>query len=180
MKFAKTASLAKDADGNGLASPGDTIKYTATITNAGSAAATGVTFTDTPDVNTTLVVGSVTTSQGSVLKGNWTGDKSVEVSLGAIPTNGIAKVTFEVSINKPLRELEIANQGLIKGSNIFSGKSDDPGTLRPDDPTITPIQSSPSSPGTSSWVWGGVAVAVLLGSAMVWLMRRRLTRGETH
>src|SRR6185295_8639247 len=44
-----------------LASPGDTITYTVTITNTGGAPATGVTFTDTVDPNTTLVGGSTTT-----------------------------------------------------------------------------------------------------------------------
>jgi hypothetical protein len=43
------------------AEPGQTITYTVTITNTGAVAATGVTFTDTVDPNTTLVPGSVMT-----------------------------------------------------------------------------------------------------------------------
>lgn len=42
-------------------SPGSTINYTVTVTNNGSDPATGVTFTDTPDANTTLVAGSIST-----------------------------------------------------------------------------------------------------------------------
>jgi len=46
---------------SGKANPGDTINYTVTITNTGDAAATGVTFTDNVDTNTSLVNGSVST-----------------------------------------------------------------------------------------------------------------------
>ena len=47
---------------SGKADPGDTITYTVTVTNTGSADATGVTFTDSVDTNTTLVAGSITTT----------------------------------------------------------------------------------------------------------------------
>jgi Bacterial Ig domain/Calx-beta domain/Matrixin len=46
---------------DGKAEPGQTITYTVTITNTGTADATGVTFTDSVDPNTTLVPGSITT-----------------------------------------------------------------------------------------------------------------------
>jgi uncharacterized repeat protein (TIGR01451 family) len=42
---------------DGKADPGQTITYTVTISNTGTAAATGVTFTDSVDPNTTLVGG---------------------------------------------------------------------------------------------------------------------------
>jgi uncharacterized repeat protein (TIGR01451 family) len=41
---------------------GDTITYSTTISNTGGAAGTGVTFTDTPDANTTFVGGTVQAS----------------------------------------------------------------------------------------------------------------------
>jgi hypothetical protein len=50
-----------DPNLNGKAEPGDTITYTATISNTGTSDATGVTFTDSVDTNTTLVPGSVQT-----------------------------------------------------------------------------------------------------------------------
>ena len=50
-----------DPNANGKAEPGDTITYTVTISNAGSSDATGVTFNDSVDTNTTLVPGSVNT-----------------------------------------------------------------------------------------------------------------------
>jgi uncharacterized repeat protein (TIGR01451 family) len=45
----------------GVVSPGATINYTVTVTNNGTDPATGVTFTDTPGANTTLVDGSIST-----------------------------------------------------------------------------------------------------------------------
>jgi len=45
-------------NGDGKADPGDTITYTATITNTGASDATGVSFTDTVDPSTTLISGS--------------------------------------------------------------------------------------------------------------------------
>ena len=66
----KAVSLFADPDNNGVPSPGDTLVYQVIIQNSGNADATGVTFTDTPDANTTLVTGSVQTSQGTVTGGN--------------------------------------------------------------------------------------------------------------
>lgn len=51
-----------DPDADGKALPGDTITYTVTIQNTGPDPATGVTFTDTVDPNTSLVPGSTTTT----------------------------------------------------------------------------------------------------------------------
>jgi hypothetical protein len=49
-------------DGDGKADPGETIEYTVVIPNSGSTDATGVTYVDTIDPNTTLVGGSVAVS----------------------------------------------------------------------------------------------------------------------
>lgn len=57
----KTDAFA-DSDGDGRAEPGETITYTVTVTNNGADDATGVTFNDTPDPNTTLVANSVATT----------------------------------------------------------------------------------------------------------------------
>lgn len=54
----KADALFTDVDGDTLADPGDVLRYTVTMTNTGSEA-TGVTFNDTLDANTTLVANSV-------------------------------------------------------------------------------------------------------------------------
>jgi uncharacterized repeat protein (TIGR01451 family) len=57
----KTDSLFTDLDNDNNADPGDTLKYTVTI-NATGEDATGVTFTDTVDPNTTFVAGTLMTT----------------------------------------------------------------------------------------------------------------------
>jgi hypothetical protein len=61
----KTDSLFADADNDTQADPGDTIKYTVNISASGSDA-TGVTFTDNVDPNTTFVPGSLTATPVAV------------------------------------------------------------------------------------------------------------------
>jgi uncharacterized repeat protein (TIGR01451 family) len=51
-----------DPDSDGKAEPGDTISYDVNISNPGATDATGVTFNDTIDPNTTLVPGSLKVS----------------------------------------------------------------------------------------------------------------------
>lgn len=57
-------------DGDGQADPGETIEYTVVVTNSGTVPvtddATGVTFNDTIDVNTTLITSSITASPVAV------------------------------------------------------------------------------------------------------------------
>ena len=140
----KTDDLARDADGDGAPSPGDTLRYTIVVRNTGNGPATGVALNDTPDSNTTLVAGSVTTTLGTVTRGNTAGDRSVGVDIGGLPSGGSATVTFQVVVNDPLPETvnQVANQALISG-NFPTVPSDDPATPAPDDPTITPLVRAP-------------------------------------
>jgi len=170
---AKSAELAQDINGDGLPGPGDTLKYTAVISNEGAGTASDVKFSDSPDANTALVAGSVTRTQGSILSGNNKGNKVVEVYLGTILPGGEAVVTFQVTIDSPLWELYIANQASVTGSNFDPIKSDDPGTQQKGDPTVTNIQSSPPLHGPGLSRWGIITLAALLGGAMIWITGRK-------
>ena len=61
----KSDSLFTDVDGDTQADPGDTLQYTVNI-NASGEDATGVSFTDTVDPNTTFVPGSLTATPVAV------------------------------------------------------------------------------------------------------------------
>jgi uncharacterized repeat protein (TIGR01451 family) len=174
VKVDKSDKLFKDVDSDG-ASPGDTLKYTAVINNSGNGPATGVVFTDTPDMNTTLVVGSVTTNGGFVTKGNIAGN-IVEVMVGTVAAHGTVTITFDVTINKPVWESRIANQAMVKGATIVMMMSNDPDTALSDDPTVTLVKVSPPVHGPSMSEWGIVALTALLGSAMFRLIRRKQYR----
>ena len=80
-----------------------TLSYTVMISNTGDASATGVVFNDRPDLNTSLVPGSVQTSQGTIVRGNTAGDVEVEVDIGALAGNGTnVVITFQVTVGDPL------------------------------------------------------------------------------
>lgn len=139
--------LKHDADGDGLPSPGDTLSYHISVINTGNADATNVFFSDTPDTNTVLVVGSVRASQGTVLTGNTVGDTSVGVSLDAIPrSGGAAQISFDVLVKDSLPSslVSVANQALVNVPGVGSVPSDDPDTPAQGDATVTVIAAAPS------------------------------------
>ena len=126
-----------DNDGDGVVDPGDVLRYTVVVSNAGTVAATNVSFTDTPDANTALVVGSVTTTQGTVTTGNTAGDTAVGVSIGTLAASGSVTITFDVVVDSPFPAgtTAVANQGLVTGDGGISVPTDDPDTPAGDDPT---------------------------------------------
>jgi LPXTG-site transpeptidase (sortase) family protein len=121
--------------------PGDTIEYQVTISNTSAVDALGATYSDSPDPNTTLIVGSVTTSVGTVTTGNTLGDTSVAIDIGTIGPGITVAITYRVTVNDPLPPgvTEVANQGLVSGINFPDTPTFDPSTPATDDPTIVPI-----------------------------------------
>lgn len=172
----KTVAVSDDADGDGGASPGDTLLYTIVVTNQGAATATGVVVADTPDPNTDLVVGSVTTDTGAVTTGNTAGDATVEVAVGSLAPGADASVTFEVVVDPALPSgvEEIVNQGQASADNADATATDDPSEPGPDDPTVIAlgeplaVTQIPTLSG-----WGAAFLALLLGG-LAW---RRLAGG---
>lgn len=138
--------LKVDADGDGLPSPGDTLSYHITLINIGNADATNVFLSDTPDLNSVLVVGSVRTSLGTVQAGNTVGDSSVGVLIDRIPrAGGIATVSFDVAIKDslPSSVVSISNHALVNVPGVGSTSSDDPDTPATGDATQTAIAAAP-------------------------------------
>ncbi len=148
----KADALTNDVNSNGLVDGGDTLTYTVTLTNSGTADATNVQFTDTPDANTVLVIGSVTTTAGTVVSGNNGGDTSVTVDVGTLAQGGNVTITFQVQVVDPIPAgvTEVANQGTVSGGNFANVPTDDPDTGTPDDPTRTPLVNAPDISATKS------------------------------
>jgi uncharacterized repeat protein (TIGR01451 family) len=145
LRPTKDDALLVDHNGDSRADPGDSVRYTIEIVNAGNGSAQGVVLSDTPDSNSSLIAGSVTTSQGDVVSGNGVGDTSVEVDLGTIPAETAStQVVFEVLVNDPFPPgiLMIANQGELRGDNIGIVLTDDPSTLTFPEPTITEVANT--------------------------------------
>lgn len=149
----KNDALLVDVDHDGLADPGDTLRYTVVITNSGNSAANGVTFSDTPDANTALVVGSVTTSAGTVTSGNNAGATSVGVNVGTLAAaGGTATITFDVVVRNPVPPgtTQVSNQGTVAGSNFNSVPTDDPAAPGNADPTVTSLSVPPAVSATKN------------------------------
>jgi uncharacterized repeat protein (TIGR01451 family) len=165
-----------DLDGSGSLSPGDTLQYTIHVTNTGNADALAVMLTDTPGAYTTLVPGSVTTTQGTVTNGNQAGATSVTVDLGTlVAATGQATVTFIVKLDKPFPAgvTTISNQAVVHGSNFTDVLTDDPSTTPTGDPTTSVVSVAVDIPAVSPW--GALLLTLLLaGSAVLRLRRHRV------
>ncbi len=124
----KTDSLAIDADSDGVPSPGDTLAYSITLQNNGNADVTGLVFSDTPDPNTILVVGSVITSQGMVTSGNVANDVAVEVDLGTLAPGNSLTISFQVQVPFPFPGAIalVSNQGVFTNIEVPDQSTDDP------------------------------------------------------
>jgi uncharacterized repeat protein (TIGR01451 family) len=166
----KRATIVADGNNDGLAGAGDVIEYTLILTNTGPEVALQLVVADTPDVNTTLITGSVTaTPPAIVAQGNNVGDTSVRVTLASLDVNASLTVTFRVQVNTPLPATvtAIVNQATASGANVPTTPSDDPTTTTPDDPTrlSTP---PPESPPTAIVLTEFRLVATDQGWDIVW------------
>jgi uncharacterized repeat protein (TIGR01451 family) len=145
----KTVALENDVNGNGLVDPGDTLRYTVVLANpddAVDAAATGVAYSNPAPANTTLVNGSVTTTQGTVTTGNGAGDASVAVNVGTIADAASVTIQFDVVVDNPLPAgvTQITCQGTVTSNTLTNLKTDDPTPPGTTDPTVIPVTAAPA------------------------------------
>ena len=134
-----------DLDGDRRVDPGDTIEYQIRIDNRGTAPAESVRFQDIPDMNSSLLLGSVATS-GSVLSGNSAGDDQVEVEFGALPVGESRELSFDVVVDRSFPEgvQSIKNQGRVLGENFPVALTDDPDSVAASpDGTISFVANAP-------------------------------------
>jgi uncharacterized repeat protein (TIGR01451 family) len=155
LEATKIDALLIDADGNSFPSPGDTLRYSIAIVNIGTGTASNVVFTDSPDGNTSLVVGSVTTNLGTVSVGNSGGDTSVQVDVGMIFVGTTVNIGFDVTIDDPFPSgvTNVSNQGMVASTELSDVPTDDPGTGAIDDPTVTVVSADPEFTATKKDVW---------------------------
>ncbi|PHS09197.1 MAG: hypothetical protein COA88_05230 [Kordia sp.] len=141
-----TYLLLMDNDFDGVASPGDTIRHTIVMTNTDDtfdAPVSGVFLNSGIDANANLVVGSVTTMQGTVTTGNMGGNTSISINIGSIADT--ITVTYDVLINSPFSStvFQISNQGTVTSNDLVGGViTDYPASGGNTDPTIIPITQS--------------------------------------
>ena len=163
LSATKADALQVDVGGDGSADPGDTLRYTVVVGNPGVSDLTGVVFSDSPDANTELIVGSVTTTQGAVTIGNTAGDIDAEVDVGTLAPGSNAVVTFDVVIDSPLPMgvTLISNQGVVISIELADRMTDDPDTPTVDDATNTTLGvPDPGGDGPSQAEFDALAARV--------------------
>jgi uncharacterized repeat protein (TIGR01451 family)/fimbrial isopeptide formation D2 family protein len=134
----KTVRILIDNDGDGSVDPDDTLQYTITISNEGTAPATGVVFTDAVPANTTYVENSV------YVNGQPAGQpdggaspliagidvSSSDLSLpaageGTLTPGETAVITFDVQVNAGVAPgTIISNQGRVSGNEMLDEPTD--------------------------------------------------------
>jgi uncharacterized repeat protein (TIGR01451 family) len=158
-------TLNKSSSFIGILSPGTTVVYTIVATNIGTGDALGVVINDTPDANTTLTVGTTSTTQGTVVTGNTAGDTSVSIDVGTLPVSSSVTVTFAVTVDNPLPAgvTEVSNQAFLSGSNVTTVSSN----VNTD--IIGSMQQQPLIPTLSTWSL--IIFMLLLAGAALWKLK---------
>lgn len=139
------AALGTDADASGNVTPGDTLTYTAVVSNPGGSSASNAVFQCTPGTHLSLVSGSVTSTAGTVATGNAGGDTSVRINIPSLAAGGSATITFQALIGTPLAAgvASVSTQGSLGADTLSAILTDDPGTVASADATVTPLSGGP-------------------------------------
>ncbi len=173
----KTVQIAVDNGTAGIVDPGDTLRYTITITNSGAIAGTNVVLTDAIPANTSYVANSTTLN--GVAVGDVAGTSALVAGLpvsssnltpplptagnGTISVGGTATVTFEVTVNAGTASgTIISNQGTVTSKEQAPEPTDADGNdSNGDQPTQIVVGSAQQLAISKSVavVGGGVAQA---------------------
>lgn len=145
----KSDLLFRDADEDGQVSRGDTLLYIIRLQNSGDNAIQEIVLEDQLDINTTLIPGSVQSSQGIIEQGNSSGDEAVSVLIDALAAHTSMQISFQALIKPTSSVALLVNQAtmrFVERGTTPSGQqqrsSNDPDTLAPDDATLTPLGNS--------------------------------------
>ncbi|WP_455221512.1 OmpA family protein [Kaarinaea lacus] len=181
----KTVALVVDNSTPGVVDPGDTLRYTITVTNYGGVDATNVIFTDAVPANTTYVADSV------YLNGLPIGQPDAGVSplaagipisssdltppvpaVGYLSPGGTATITFDVMVNAGTPSgTVISNQGFVANNETPVEPTDADGLdNNGDQPTLIAVGNGQTLSITKSVsvVGGGPAIA---GAQLEYLIR---------
>ncbi|MBK9748928.1 MAG: isopeptide-forming domain-containing fimbrial protein [Chloroflexi bacterium] len=117
------------------ADAGDTVTYTVTVQNTGTALAYNVVITDPMLPELELLTGTVTTSAGAVTLGNTAGDTTIRIDAVSLAINGTITITYQAR----LRPSVFPGQNLVNTASQTSnslpdgtgrtGNSSDPATV---------------------------------------------------
>jgi len=146
IKVEKSDLLFNDADENGQVSRGDTLLYIIRVENSNNSALQDILLEDQLDINTTLVTGSVQSSQGTIDQGNQSGDEHLLVRIDTLAAQSSLQISFQAQIKPTSNVALLINQATVRFIDegaLPSGQqqrlSNDPDTPAPDDATLTQL-----------------------------------------
>ena len=130
----KTVALQVDNGTIGIVDPGDTLRYTITLSNSGAIPATGISLTDATPINTTYVANSVLLNGlpvnqpdagiSPLIAGIDVSSSDLTPPLpapgnGVLSPGGSAEVTFDVQVNGGVPTgTVISNQGFVASAEL--------------------------------------------------------------
>jgi hypothetical protein len=174
-----------DPNANGKAEPGDTITYTVTINNTGPDPATGVTFTDSVDTNTSLVAGSVQT-QPVAQADTFTAFGNVRISTANGAANLLANDCDPDDTTPPCNSNLTASgpttgptngQATVNADGSFS-YNPNPGFTGTDSFTYTVRDAGPDTvPGNADDKTDTATATITVGPTLVWFINNAAAPG---
>ncbi|MCO6455469.1 MAG: DUF11 domain-containing protein [Pirellulaceae bacterium] len=128
-------TLINDADGSGNISPGDTIRFALTVSNAGPDPATGVVVNDSLPAGYGYVTDSTLGVDYDAFTGDWT--------VGGLAVGGSAMLTIDVTVVGGLSLADYLNYAQVSESDNFDPDSTpgDDSTMQDDDDSSRPLIS---------------------------------------
>lgn len=121
LEGALGAALLFDAGFYGTLETGESITYSAVITNTGDSL-TSLVVRGVLDHNTVLIPGSVVTSAGQVVVGNAAGDERVEIALDSFAVAATAGISYAVTVAAQVTDGTRRVVGRVDVEDAASGK----------------------------------------------------------
>lgn len=133
-----TDALHTDVAGDGVVSPGDTLRYTVTVRNGGGLPLTGVAGSVAAGSGSSLVAGSGRTPDGGTVELT---DGVASFTLPSIAAATSRTVTFDVRVDDPFEVStgRLQTQGTVSADGFEAIQTDDPALPGPADPTRTTV-----------------------------------------
>lgn len=139
LSVEKTVELLADNDASGTVTAGDTLAYRIVINNNENFSLNNIYLYDYLETKLSLNVGTVVTTDGTVVYGNGNSDNNyqIEVDIGFIAAGWYSAVEFEAEVvNLSPGHNVVFNEAVVYGPPGSPFFSDDPNTSEPDDPTL--------------------------------------------
>ncbi len=141
LTLSLTDALIVDGGEPGVADIGDQILLKATVTNVGPFTADLLSLESGLDPALTMIAGSLSTTQGTIVEGSLSSDPRLEVDLGSLGAGASATVTWRVVVGDPSPADHATASAWVRREKVILAESDDPTTGPSPDPNVIGVGS---------------------------------------